>query len=134
MLPPAAQISIKSVEVADDIVTMNVDVTDPEYALRGFQPVNFRLAGEKYPEMRDSSAIVASVPEKVLSPAVTADVPDLRFYVPPSTEPVQLTMIFKASRSGEALTALQDLYLFYRHAKIERVQFNAPRAAALPGF
>lgn len=123
LMPPPGEITIKSVEVAEDTVTMNIEVKDLKYDLRAFQPVNLRLAGEKYLETSDSSAVIAPSPEKVISPETT-DSPDLRFYVPHTTEPVQLTLIFKALRSGEQLTALQDLYLWYRHARIAQVKFR----------
>ncbi len=121
-MPPAGEITVKSVDVSGNTVTMNIEVTDPKYRLRAFRPVHLRLAGEKYLETGDSSALVAPFPEKVLSPEIT-DSPDLRIFIPPASKPVELTLIFKASRSGGQLTALQDLYLWYRHAKIANVRF-----------
>ena len=140
LMPPAASIVVTGAEASGDLAQVNIEVVDERYGLRAFRPVHFRLAGENYLDGKSASSLIAPVPFKVESTEITADMSDLRFYIPVRTVPVRLTLMFRTARSGEALTALQDLFLWYRHAKIAPVKFDradsgisAPREAAPQG-
>ncbi|NMC62492.1 MAG: hypothetical protein GYA55_04920, partial [SAR324 cluster bacterium] len=125
IVPPPVTIKILGTEVTGNIVKLDIEASDTNYNFRSFRPIHFRLAGEKYLERSSgSNVLISSHPLKATAQPELEKSADLRFFVPSSKTPIRISLTFEASRSGEALTALQDLYLWYRHAKIAPVKFQ----------
>lgn len=125
VLSPPVTIKVLGAEVAGNMVKLDIEANDTNYNFRSFRPIHFRLAGEKYLEKGSgSSVLISSHPLKATAQLELEKSSDLRFYVPSSKSPLRISLTFEATRSGDALTALQDLYLWYRHAKISPVKFQ----------
>ncbi|MCO6431301.1 MAG: hypothetical protein J5J00_10610 [Deltaproteobacteria bacterium] len=114
--PPAPEIKIVNASMNDDRVTLKLSLSDERYHFRGFQPVHFVLAGE-------NRHLVSVELENVRS--AIGDLPGLRFELPSRFSEVDLTLTFKTNRSGEALSGLKDLYLWYRLSKLAKVDLSS---------
>ena len=115
-MPPPASIALESVESHDVVVTVKLKLTDEKYHFRGTYPMNFALAGE-------SRAVISPLPDSIKE---TNSGTDQRFLIPGKETQIQLTLTFKADRSGEELKALEDLYLWYRNVKLDHVKLGLP--------
>lgn len=109
---PAPEIKVVRTEiVSDNSVLLVLELIDEEYRFRGFQPVNFALAGEKR----------APVSEVLESAAVIGTEGDMRFGLPSTASSVNLELKFKTARKAETLRLLEDLYLWYRGYKVAKI-------------
>jgi len=117
--PPAAQINLESAEVSKDLVTLKLHLSDPDYGFRGFQPIHFHLAGEQG----------APVSSKMESAKINGETDDAFFVIPGDLNQTELTLSFRANRSGTALAKLEDLHLWYRHAKIMKLDLSKAKVS-----
>lgn len=113
-IPPPATIIVESTTVNEDTVTIKLNLSDDTYSFRGTSPMNFALAGE-------SRSVISPVPE-VVTDSITGE--DKRFFIPNNQKQERITLSFKADRSGDALVALKDLYLWYRNVKIAHLELK----------
>lgn len=113
-IPPTATILVESATVNEDTVTLKLNLSDEIYSFRGTSPMNLALAGE-------SRSVISPVPE-VVTDTVTGE--DKRFFIPNNQKQERITVSFKADRSGDALIALKDLYLWYRNVKIAHLELK----------
>lgn len=107
-MPPTAKIEVKRIIVAQETTTIELTADDSEFNLRNFQPIQFILAGN------ERSALSGS-PQSVIE---TDSGADMTLGIPPGRQNVTLTLTFKTLRPGEAMKQLQDVFLWYRYAKL----------------
>ena len=114
-LPPAPEITLISASALNNQVQIVLDLKDEKYKYRGFQPLNFHLAGEKESISRnpDKATVEGLEGNRLLS-------------LYPAKDPVKLTLAFTTSRSGRALLELEDLFLWYKGVKITQVRLSPP--------
>lgn len=103
-LEPAARITVESYQVRDREISVVLDLSDPVYKFRGFNPYAFSLATQTGMEV-----ISARIDKVSLSP----DGEFLRGSFPSQTGPVKLYLDFRARKTDEALRAMDNLYLWY---------------------
>lgn len=125
LMKPAPEITLISTSVKDDIATIVLQIKDEDYKFRGFQPIHFSLAGERFLESPGQLAgVISQSPSEATLGTHMKIEGDPRFQLPYSDKPLELTLEFQCTRSGDALTALQDLWLWYRHVKIMQVKLS----------
>ena len=113
--PPAAEIKIiQSQMISEDEVEIRLHIQDRKYMLRGFQPVNFSLAGETR----------VPISEKLLSAKLESAEKEAAFILPRTSESLVLILKFKTLRKGENLKNLEDLFLWYRGVRLFRISVN----------
>lgn len=105
--PPAVSVTTKSIVVTGNILTLTVRLEDTDGSLRSFQPMNCILAGE---QRETVSGLVQS--------ATLPDGTDVRMGLPASMKEAVVTLTFQTERAGADLARLEDLYLWYRWAKV----------------
>jgi hypothetical protein len=111
--PPAAAITGVQASIKDkNTVSLSLDVEDKEYKLRGFQPMHFSLAGEKR----------APVCEEVTKAVIKGESEDRSYILPETPDKLALEIEFKCERDEEALKKLEDLYLWYRGVKLDKIK------------
>lgn len=113
-LPPAAEISPRRLTIAGSSVRVVLDVTDSTYRFRGFQPIFFSLAGE-------SGFALARFPQSVTTPGAANE---LLLGVPRDRDTLPLELVFTTNRSAAELAQAEDLYLWYRRARIVRLDMK----------
>ncbi len=103
-MEPAARITVESFQVRDRGISVVLNLADPVYKFRGFNPYAFSLASQTGLE------VVSSRIERVsLEPNGEA----LRSSIPAGTGPVKLYVDFKSHKSDDALNGMDNLYLWY---------------------
>jgi hypothetical protein len=90
-------------------IVIELDLHDSQYHFRGFFPHFFNLSGE-------SGVLVASQPASILVNGIPLDTEVLRAFS--SMDQMTLKLTFFSDRSTEQLTALEDLHLWYRRARL----------------
>lgn len=123
-LPPAAEIKLQKIEVSENRAILELEVTDPDYSLRGFVPLYFALAGQ-------NREILSAYPVRA---TLKQSGTDALFGLPSSPGAV-LELEFTTDRDQDSLLALEDAYLWYRHARITLLNFKGAsvRPPSLPG-
>ena len=101
---PAASIKVESYQVRDRGISVVLDLSDPVYKFRGFNPYAFSLATQTGME------VVSARIEKV---SLTPDGDFLRGTFPSQAGPVKLYLAFKSHKTDEALRGMDNLYLWY---------------------
>lgn len=113
-LTPAPNITVENIAIRNEVVELSLSLKDPHYNFRGFQPINFLLAGEKGAMI--STEASTSI-EKESGKNVSLSIPDNR-------NEITIKTTFKTNRSGENLKALEDLHLWYRSYKVCALNMN----------
>lgn len=119
---PAASFSIKRVEYGDNSVTVFVQVSDPQYALRGFLPVMFSVA------TRDGTQFSRQPPTIKGEAEREGQVPRVEGL----TTEISLNLQFLTNRSAESLKTQADLWLWYKGtpvAALPNAESSAERGA-----
>ena len=106
-VPPSVKVELVSIEANQQTVIMVVNLHDPDFKFRGFNPRAFMLAGEGGRPVSTTMAKVSEVGGK------SDDVNDLS-----GRSDVKLKLQFEIDRSAEDLRQLQDLWLWYQFSKI----------------
>ncbi len=126
--PPAVSVSAHSILVTGNQLKLTVQLVDKQGSLRGFQPINCILAGE---QRELASGLIES--------ATLPDGTDVRLGLPASMTEALVTLTFRMERTGADLLRLEDLYLWYRWAKVLHLPMQTatvaeekPSAATLP--
>lgn len=101
---PAASIKVESYQVRDRGISVVLDLSDPVYKFRGFNPYAFSLATQTGME------VVSARIEKV---SLAPDGDFLRGTFPSQAGPVKLYLAFKSHKTDEALRGMDNLYLWY---------------------
>jgi hypothetical protein len=117
-LPPAPTLVVHHAETKDSKLLLKLDATDTTYKFRGFHPVFFHLASNLRTPLADRPLRVTKQGEP----------DDILFELPRGTGPITLQLEFETNRTQQDLAALEDLFLWYRGAKIAKITF-APSAA-----
>jgi hypothetical protein len=102
-LPSSAEVHVRSVKIEEKSLSLTLELADPEYRFRGFQPLRFRLAG---PERK----VVAAFPSKAHLEGGTEDA---LISLPHSEAKLVLILDFVVDRPANELALLEDLYLWY---------------------
>ena len=103
-MEPAARISVGSYTVQDRGISVVIDLADPVYKFRGFNPYAFSLASQTGLE------VISSRIEKV---SLAPDGEALRGALPSQTGPIKLYVTFKSHKTDDALKGMDNLYLWY---------------------
>jgi hypothetical protein len=103
-MEPAARITVESYKVQDRGISVVIDLADPVYKFRGFNPYAFSLASQTGLE------VVSSRIEKV---SLAPDGEALRGTMPSQIDPIKLYVTFKSHKTDEALKEMDNLYLWY---------------------
>ena len=103
-MEPAARVTVESYQVRDRGISVVLDLSDPIYKFRGFNPYAFSLATQTGMEV-----ISARIDKVSLAP----DGEFLRGSFPSQAGPVKLYLDFKSHKTDEALRGMDNLYLWY---------------------
>jgi hypothetical protein len=128
-MEPAARIAVESYQVRDRGVSVVLELSDPVYKFRGFNPYAFSLATQTGME------VVSARIEKV---SLARDGDFLRGSFPSGTGPVKLYVDFKSHKTDEALRGMDNLYLWYNLKPIvplrvvERAPTDVPKVEVVP--
>jgi hypothetical protein len=128
-MEPAARIAVESYQVRDRGVSVVLELSDPVYKFRGFNPYVFSLATQTGME------VVSARIEKV---SLARDGDFLRGSFPSGTGPVKLYVDFKSHKTDEALRGMDNLYLWYNLKPIvplrvvERAPTDVPKVEVVP--
>ena len=101
---PAARIKVESYQVNERQISIVLDLEDPQYQFRGFNPYAFSLASQTGLE------VISGRIEKV---SLSPDGEPLRGSLPSGPGPLRLYLQFKSHKSDEALKTMDNLYLWY---------------------
>lgn len=112
-MPPAASISVKAITLHQKEVSILITADDPDYKFRGFRPIFFSLASE-------NRSYLARMPREVKSPGGNEDM-RLGLTAPGH---VTLELLFDTDRAAEDNTRLEDLSLWYRNAKVAKLDMK----------
>lgn len=112
-LPPAPTLVVHHAETTDRKLILKLDATDTNYQFRGFHPVFFHLASD----------LRTPLAERPLRVTRQGQENDLLFELPRETGPLTLLLEFATNRTQQELAALEDLFLWYRGAKIAKITF-----------
>ncbi|RMG40762.1 MAG: hypothetical protein D6719_10030, partial [Candidatus Dadabacteria bacterium] len=113
--PPTPEITVQSIEVSDKKITLHLHLRDERHHFRGFRPINFNLAGK-------SGKVISNYPEAAYFDSREED---YRFIFPQGDTEVTLTLEFKLDRSRDDILSLEDLYLWYRRARLLHLDLPA---------
>lgn len=112
-LPPAPTLAVNKTEIEGNRVRLLITAHDPHYHMRGFWPIFFALAGE-------NRALIASSPRLA---RIEGEIADIRFGAP-RAENLSFILEFEANRPASSLAQLEDLYLWYRNARLVRLDLG----------
>ncbi len=120
--PPAAAISLKSVEYADSVAKVSVKVSDPEYKLRGFLPLMFSIATrDGTPFSRQPTAIANGEPSGAAPSSSRGSRTD-----------AVINLEFATNRTAETLKTQADLWLWYKGTPVVLLNAAPEPASSLP--
>jgi len=102
-MPPAARIKVEKVEARNHGLAVVLEVSDPQYKFRGFNPYAFSLASQT------GFAISSGIPKVSLG----LDGEPLKLPLPSEPGPLRLYLNFPSNKTEEALKKLDNLYLWY---------------------
>lgn len=108
--PPSPTILIENVKADGNNVIVSLDLKDESFNFTGFVPYYFSLRGE-------SGTTISKNPKSVLEGKTSI------IFVR-RKDRTKLELTFSTDRSGEGLTGLKDLYLWYKNVKLGQIVFN----------
>jgi hypothetical protein len=104
-LPPAAPVSLDSVNIADRSIQLKLTVEDHEYRFRGLNIAAFSIASK--------TGFTQS--ERLLSASLRPDGTETLSEIPTSSgDPRSVYLTFATTKSAEALRAADNLWLWYK--------------------
>jgi hypothetical protein len=104
-LPPAAAVSLDSVNIADRSIQLKLTVEDHEYRFRGLNIAAFSIASK--------TGFTQS--ERLLSASLRPDGTETLSEIPTSSgDPRSVYLTFATNKSAEALRAADNLWLWYK--------------------
>ncbi len=106
--PPPQKISIKETRIEDNIVVIDLEITDTQEDFRGFHPMLLSIASANRTSLSDK------IPVFELLPTEGEKQPGKQ----------NLRLKFSTSRFKEELRQVEDLYLWYAQVKIEKVNLK----------
>lgn len=115
-MPPAPALVVDALDTQGHSLAITLSAKDGTYHFRGFRPIFFALAGPQ-------RGIVSKWPERV---ALAGSAQDVRLGLPPS-DAATLRLEFTTERSAEDLVKLEDLYLWYRNVKLQKLDMTKAR-------
>lgn len=104
-LPPAGEQVINSIKITGGDVRLTLTLKDPQYHFRGFAPSRFILAGEK-------GTPLSRWPDGV------------EFKANPDQTEAMMVLEFKTQEKEESLRKLEDLYLWYTKARLQKLEMG----------
>ncbi len=115
--PPTAKIKVEKIFVSDNLITLEISASDPEFKLRGLNPHLFAVAGNDF-ELISENPLPRSilVNGKALEGSALSGAPE--------AAEARFTIAFAANRKADELTLLKDLNLWYRRVKIEHLSMK----------
>ncbi|GEM_PF-6285105 len=111
---PSPTILIENVKADGNEVFVSLDLKDETFKFTGFVPYYFSLRGE-------SGTTISKNPKNVLE-----DKQPIIFIK--RKERTKLELTFSTDRSGEGLTELKDLYLWYKNVRLGQIVFLGGQA------
>ena len=123
-MPPSAAIELRELRVDQEKVRLMLNVRDERYALRGFDPMLFTLAGEH-------GTLVSPPPQEVRVRDHNRDIDGRRAF-PRDAYAHTIELVFVPLQPAEQLKKLTDIHLWYRGARIMRLDFGKPDPAEVP--
>lgn len=120
--PPAASVSIKRIEYGDNSATVSVQLSDPQYALRGFLPLMFSIATRDGTQFSQQPPSIKGDGE---SDRAVAQLAERR------TE-ISLDLKFVTNRSADTLKTQADLWLWYKGTAVAPLNAVESAAASAP--
>jgi len=118
--PPAAQIKVDSHSYRENEIRLVLTIQDKSFALRGFEPMNFQLAGER-------GTPITQPPFAVLEKMPGNGVRDVRLNFPRDEKPHQVEVQLKTEFKESELQKFDDIYLWYRGTRVAQITFNRKR-------
>jgi hypothetical protein len=117
-MPPTPTISVREVVVEGKNLTVTLTMNDPEFRFRSFLPILFTLAGEK-------RAVQAETPKEV---HIDGE-PDAPEYLVsfPRVDSATVSMKFETGLRAKDLIKIEDLYLWYNHVRLEKLEMKNAR-------
>ena len=112
---PAVDITALKSTATGSTVNLKLKLSDPKYNFEGFIPGALRLAGETGVPISVDTAVAK------LENSET----DVTFGIPGDQSEVTINLSLNADRSADKLALLEDLYLYYRAAKISPLKIRA---------
>lgn len=109
-MPPSGTFEVSKVTIRGSFVEIDLEIHDPDHRLRGFTPQAFALAGAQR-----TTSTISPVPEAAQIDTASGEV---LACVPLQSGPAQLKLTFKTTRKHKDLVSIEDLYLWYRSAKL----------------
>ena len=116
-MEPAARMKVEEYQVKDRGISVVLNLEDPLYKFRGFNPYAFSLASQTGLE------VVSSRIEKV---SLEANGEPLRGAFPSQTGPLKLYLDFKSHKTDDALREMDNLYVWYNLRAVAPVHGGAP--------
>lgn len=111
-LTPAPEIRLSSVTLhGNNTVAVELHLRDSKYRFRGFRPIMFRIAGESGEPITGSPTSATTAEGRS----------DILYYYPRTSDESTLTLNFLLVNRAEDFTKLQDLHLWYAHARIAHI-------------
>ena len=104
-LPPAAQVTVKQVQIRDYKVQIELEVEDKEFHYRGFTPAAFSVASKTGFRQVEGLESVSQAPDKKEI---------IAFISTPNGEPTQLYLTFSTSKTESSLRGLDNMWLWYK--------------------
>lgn len=124
--PPAARVAVKSVAVDGEVLKVTLEVSDPEFRLRGFVPVAFSVATQTG----------SPISKELLSVSRDPSAQKMEAALPLNAEPVILYLQFRTAKTPEVLQGLDNMWLWYKFAPVAAILPTAPpespQAQAMP--
>jgi hypothetical protein len=114
-LPPPGECTVESLKLEEQKVYVTLEVHDPVFALRSFEPLLFTLRGEQGRQ-------VSNPPEGVFL-LEHGQRYDARFEFPRDTQAHKIELVFTSQFSADELARFTDVYLWYRGARLLNLRF-----------
>ena len=118
--------AVKSVAVDGEVLKVTLEVSDPEFRLRGFVPVAFSVATQTG----------SPISKELLSVSRDPSAQKMEAALPLNAEPVILYLQFRTAKTPEVLQGLDNMWLWYKFAPVAAILPTAPpespQAQAMP--
>lgn len=101
---PAAKLTIRNATVVDGVIKVTLEVSDPEFRLRGFPPFAFSVATQTG----------SPISKELLSATQEPGVQRIDSSLPMTGEPVVLYLEFRTAKTQETLEGADNMWLWYK--------------------
>ena len=113
-MKPAPSLEVVRVEPTRDTLKLTLKARDPDFHFRGFEPLNFMVAGE-------SGTIISSRPSEA---SIDDGTNKIIFGFPHAEDEYTFTLSFPIEHRAGDYTHLEDLHLWYRKARLMPLQLH----------